>query len=173
MSVNLAPRQLAETSLPDELGRILRRTGIDPGSVWLELTESALMHDAEASIAALQALRARGVHLAIDDFGTGYSSLGHLKRFPVEILKVDQTFIDGLGRESEDTTIVRAVVGLAHSLGLGAVAEGLETPLQLAELRTMGCDFAQGYFFGRPKAPEDIGADPTVDLLPWHAPVEA
>jgi len=173
MSVNLAPRQLAEASLPDELGRILRRTGIDRGTVWLELTESALMHDAEASIAALQELRAHGVHLAIDDFGTGYSSLGHLKRFPVEILKVDQTFIDGLGRDPEDTTIVRAVVGLAHSLGLGAVAEGLETPLQLAELRTMGCDFAQGYFFGKPKAPETIGADPTMDLLPWHSPVEA
>jgi diguanylate cyclase (GGDEF)-like protein/PAS domain S-box-containing protein len=172
MSVNLAPRQLAEASLPNELGRILRRTGIDPGTVWLELTESALMHDAETSIAALQALRAHGVHLAIDDFGTGYSSLGHLKRFPVEILKVDQTFIDGLGRDAEDTTIVRAVVGLAHSLGLGAVAEGLETPLQLAELRTMGCDYAQGYFFGKPKAPETIGADPTMDLLPWHSPVE-
>jgi diguanylate cyclase (GGDEF)-like protein/PAS domain S-box-containing protein len=172
MSVNLAPRQLAEPLLPDELGRILRRTGIDPGSVWLELTENALMNDAEASIAALQALRAHGVHLAIDDFGTGYSSLGHLKRFPVEMLKVDKTFVDGLGQESGDTTIVRAVVGLAHSLGLAAVAEGLETPLQLAELRTMGCDYAQGYFFGKPKAPETIGADPTMDLLPWHSPVE-
>jgi len=168
VAVNLSPRQLADPTFPEELAQILHRTGIDPDTVWLELTEGALMQHADSAIRALEALRAQGVHLAVDDFGTGYSSLGHLKRFPVELLKVDQTFVDGLGREPEDTSIVGAVVSLAHSLGLAAVAEGLETPLQLAELRTMGCDYAQGYLFGAPQPPEAIGDHPADDLSAWH-----
>jgi diguanylate cyclase (GGDEF)-like protein/PAS domain S-box-containing protein len=168
VSVNLSPRQLADPSLPEDLERILHVTGIDPGMVWLELTEGALMHDVDAAVRALEALTAQGVRLAVDDFGTGYSSLAHLKRFPVELLKVDQTFVDGLGRDPEDTSIVGAVVSLAHSLGLSAIAEGLETPLQLAELRTMGCDYAQGFLFGAPKSAEAIGDHPADDLSPWH-----
>jgi diguanylate cyclase (GGDEF)-like protein/PAS domain S-box-containing protein len=168
VSVNLAPRQLADPTFPEQLARILHATQIDPDTVWLELTEGALMNDAAASISALQTLREQGVHVAVDDFGTGYSSLGHLKRFPVESLKVDQTFVDGLGRDPDDTSIVAAVVNLAHSLGLAAVAEGLETEVQLAELRTMGCDFAQGYLFGAPKASDEIGDDPASDLRTWQ-----
>jgi EAL domain-containing protein (putative c-di-GMP-specific phosphodiesterase class I) len=168
ISVNVSPRQLGDPSLPEELERILHVTGIDPRMVWLELTEGALMQDADESIRALEGLTAQGVRLAVDDFGTGYSSLAHLKRFPVELLKVDQTFVDGLGREPEDTSIVGAVVSLAHSLGLSAIAEGLETPLQLAELRTMGCDYAQGYLFGAPKAADAIGDHPADDLSAWH-----
>jgi diguanylate cyclase (GGDEF)-like protein/PAS domain S-box-containing protein len=168
ISVNLAPRQLAEPSFPQEVANILARTGIDPDAVWLEITESTLMHDAESAISALRALRAQGVHLAVDDFGTGYSSLAYLKRFPVEALKVDQTFVDGLGREPEDSAIVSAVVSLAHALGLVAVAEGLETPVQLGELRTLGCDQAQGFLFGRPQPAHVIGKRPADDLRSWH-----
>ena len=168
ISVNLAPRQLIQPALVRELDEILRSTSIDPATVWLELTEGALMEDADQTITVLQELRGLGVHLAVDDFGTGYSSLAYLKRFPVEALKVDRTFVNGLGREPEDTTIVGAVVGLAHSLGIGAIAEGLETPSQLAELRTMGCDFAQGFLFGPPKSAVVIGDQPANDLRRWH-----
>jgi EAL domain-containing protein (putative c-di-GMP-specific phosphodiesterase class I) len=160
MSVNLSPRQLSEPSLPEEVARIIARTGVRPDSVWLEITESALARDAESAISALRALRAQGVHLAVDDFGTGYSSMSYLKRFPVEALKVDRSFVDGLGREPEDTAIVTATVSLAHALGLTAVAEGVETPFQLAELRTLGCEYAQGYLFGAPQPAERLGHRP-------------
>jgi diguanylate cyclase (GGDEF)-like protein/PAS domain S-box-containing protein len=171
MSVNLAPRQLNDTTLARRVGRILDRTGIDPQTVWLEVTEGALSH-AETSIKALQSLRDLGVHLAVDDFGTGYSSLAHLKAFPVEALKIDQGFVDGLGTDPSDTTIVGAVVGLAHSMGLAAVAEGLEEPSQLAELRTLGCDYAQGYLFGAPQPATALGDHPADDLTAWHTIVD-
>ena len=100
---------------------------------------------------ALRNLRSLGLHLAVDDFGTGYSSLTYLKRFPVEAIKIDRSFVAGLGLDSDDTTIVEAVVNLGHSFGIGVIAEGLETPLQLARLRALGCDRGQGYLFGRPR----------------------
>jgi EAL domain-containing protein (putative c-di-GMP-specific phosphodiesterase class I) len=124
---------------------------VDPDSVWLAITESTLMRDAESAIGTLRALRALGVHLSVDDFGTGYSSLSYLKRFPVEALKVDRSFVDGLGRESGDSAIVTAVITLAHALGLRAVAEGVETDIQLRELHVLGCDMAQGYLISHPK----------------------
>jgi diguanylate cyclase (GGDEF)-like protein/PAS domain S-box-containing protein len=151
ISVNLSPRQLAEPTLPAEIAHILERTAVDPSSVWLEITESTLMHDAESAIGTLRALRALGVHLSVDDFGTGYSSLSYLKRFPVEALKVDRSFVDGLGREAGDSAIVTAVITLAHALGLRAVAEGVETEVQLHELCALRCDMAQGYLFSHPK----------------------
>jgi EAL domain-containing protein (putative c-di-GMP-specific phosphodiesterase class I) len=117
----------------------------------------------------LVALRGQGVHLSVDDFGTGYSSLSYLKKFPVEALKIDRSFVDGLGSEPEDTSIVEAIVTLAHSLGMTAVAEGLETPLQLQALRTLGCDFAQGYLLGTPKPASVLGDHPADDLTPWQA----
>jgi EAL domain-containing protein (putative c-di-GMP-specific phosphodiesterase class I) len=156
ISVNLSPRQLAEPTVPAETARILERTGVDPGSVWLEITENTLMHDAESAIGALRALRALGAHLSVDDFGTGYSSLSYLKRFPVEALKVDRSFVDGLGRESGDSAIVTAVITLAHALGLRAVAEGVETDVQLRELQALGCDMAQGYLFSHPKPASQV-----------------
>jgi len=118
ISVNLSPRQLAEPGLPDEVARIIRDTGVHPDSVWLEITENTLMVDAESAIGVLRSLQNQGVHIAVDDFGTGYSSLSYLKRLPVEALKVDQTFVDGLGHDPEDTALATACVSLAHALGL-------------------------------------------------------
>ncbi len=160
ISVNLSPRQLAEPGLPDDVARVLHSTGINPESLWLEITENTLMRDAETAVRILGSLRSLGVRLAVDDFGTGYSSMSYLKRFPVQALKVDRTFVDGLGREPEDTVICTAVVSLAHALGLHAVAEGVETPEQLAELRTLGCELAQGYLFGKPAPADHFGERP-------------
>jgi diguanylate cyclase (GGDEF)-like protein/PAS domain S-box-containing protein len=168
ISVNLSPRQLAEPTLADDIARILERSGIDHDAVWLEITESTLMHDAESAISALRALRSLGVHLSVDDFGTGYSSLSYLKRFPVEALKVDRSFVDGLGREPGDTAIVTAVVTLAHALGLRAVAEGVETEVQVRELRALGCDLAQGYLFSTPKHADHVGDGAPDDPELWR-----
>jgi diguanylate cyclase (GGDEF)-like protein len=151
VSANVSPRQLTEPSFPDQINRILRDSGIRPGSLWLEITETTLMHDTESATSALRALRALGVHLAVDDFGTGYSSLSHLKRFPIEALKIDDSFIHGLAADPEDSAIVTAVVSLAHALGLSSTAEGVETPDQLAHLRTLGCELAQGNLFAEPR----------------------
>ncbi len=167
MNVNVSPRQLADPILPRTLARVLHETGVDPNSVCLELTENALMQE-ESSADALAALRRLGVHISIDDFGTGYSSLAYLKRFPVTALKIDRTFVNGLGTDIEDTSIVEAIVTLAHALGLSAVAEGLETPTQLEKLRALGCDYAQGFLLGRPQPADLIGDTPADDLTVWH-----
>ncbi|MGZ6996277.1 MAG: EAL domain-containing protein, partial [Acidimicrobiia bacterium] len=143
----------------------LERTGAPPEQVCLEITESVLM--AETTIEAIDALRALGVRLSIDDFGTGYSSLGYLRRFPVDSVKVDRSFVDGLGTESEDSAIVAAVVGLGHALGLSVVAEGVETELQLAELGALGCDRAQGFFFSPPQ-PSDVFASVIANSRRWQ-----
>jgi diguanylate cyclase (GGDEF)-like protein/PAS domain S-box-containing protein len=150
VSINLSAGQLAQPGLAGVLDDALDDTAIDPRSVWLEITESALLVDAEAAIATLQALKDRGLCLSIDDFGTGYSSLSYLKRLPIDALKVDRSFVSGVVSDSEDHAIAEAVVALAHTLGLGAVAEGVETAEQLAEVRVIGCDSAQGYLFSRP-----------------------
>ncbi len=156
MNVNLSARQIADPTLAKRVSRILDNVHIDPRTVCLELTENTLMRDTPNVMKALHALRSQGVHLSIDDFGTGYSSLSYLKRLPVEALKIDRSFIDGLGNEPEDTSIVQAIVTLAHSLELTAVAEGVETATQLAALRALRCDFAQGYLLGRPAPAEQI-----------------
>ena len=154
LSVNVATQQLADDGFLGVVTEALGETGIDAGSLWLEITETALMADTSAAGAALRDLRGLGLHLAVDDFGTGYSSLTYLKRFPVEAIKIDRSFVSGLGLESDDTSIVEAVVRLGHSLGLTVVAEGVETPLQLNRLRELGCDRGQGYLFGRPRPAE-------------------
>lgn len=150
MSINLSPRQLTEPTFVDEVREILEITGVNPSRIWFEITESALMVDAESTIAMLEQLRNLGVHFEVDDFGTGFSSLSYLKKFPVDALKIDQGFVDGLGQDPEDTAIVTAVVSLSHALGLQVIAEGVETPIQMAELKTLGCEYAQGYLFARP-----------------------
>lgn len=157
ISVNLSPRQLVEPSLPNAIARILKSTKVPPDALWLEITETTLMYDTDSATRALRALRAQGVHFSIDDFGTGYSSLTHLKGLPIEALKVDQGFIDGLGRDSEDTAIVTGVVRLANALGLTTTAEGVETPQQLDYLRGLHCTYAQGNFL----APAQPAPSPT------------
>jgi diguanylate cyclase (GGDEF)-like protein/PAS domain S-box-containing protein len=151
LAINIASQQLVDDSFVDVVGHALGETGIDAGSLWLEITETALMADVDAATRALRGLRSLGLHLSVDDFGTGYSSLTYLKRFPVEAIKIDRSFVSGLGLEADDTTIVEAVVRLGHSLGLSVVAEGVETPLQLGRLRELRCDRGQGYLFGRPR----------------------
>ncbi|HEY1740731.1 MAG TPA: EAL domain-containing protein [Acidimicrobiia bacterium] len=158
VSVNLSARQLAHPDLVDTVSRALATSGIAPSSLALEVTESMLMEDPELCSDALHALRALGVLLAVDDFGTGQSSLGYLKHLPVDCLKIDQTFVDGLGHDPDDTAIVDAVVRLGHALGLAVTAEGIETNEQLRELAALGCDIGQGYYFARPQPGEVVGA---------------
>jgi EAL domain-containing protein (putative c-di-GMP-specific phosphodiesterase class I) len=150
VSVNISPRQLTSPDIVASVRAAVLSSGIDPEALSLEITEGTLMHDAQASADTMQALRAIGVRISIDDFGTGYSSLSYLKHFPIDALKVDRTFVDGLGEEPDDSVIVSAVVALAHSLGMTAVAEGVETEIALDELRRLGCDRVQGFLLGRP-----------------------
>jgi EAL domain-containing protein (putative c-di-GMP-specific phosphodiesterase class I) len=131
------------------VARALVESALDPNLLCLEITETVLMEDAGSSRTALDSLKALGVQLAVDDFGTGYSSLLYLRRFPVDILKVDRSFVSGLGQSPADTAIVAGVVGLAHALGLVAVAEGVETAEQAARLAALGCNLAQGYLWSR------------------------
>jgi diguanylate cyclase (GGDEF)-like protein/PAS domain S-box-containing protein len=159
VSVNVSGRQLMSTAFHGMVSEALAESGLTADALWLEITESALMSDVKMATVALRELRNLGLHLAVDDFGTGYSSLTYLKRFPVEAIKVDRSFVSGLGIDPEDTTIVEAVVKLGHSLGLLVVAEGVETPLQLARLREIGCDHGQGYVFGRPRPAELIESE--------------
>ena len=159
LAVNVGTRQVVDPAFATLVADLLAQTGIPADSLWLEITETALLADVKASTVALRSLRSLGLHLAVDDFGTGYSSLTYLKRFPVEAIKIDRGFVAGLGLDSEDTTIVEAVVNLGHSFGIAVIAEGLETPLQLARLRELGCDRGQGYLFGRPRPANIVEAE--------------
>ncbi len=147
MEVNLSARQIDDPRIVRTVEQILLRTGLPPEHLTLEITESALMHDAAGALVVLRALKDVGVSLAIDDFGTGYSSLSYLSRFPLDIVKVDRLFVEELGVSPEDEEIVSAVIKLAHALGLKVVAEGVETTAQLDVLRRLGCDLAQGFLF--------------------------
>ncbi|HEX5164936.1 MAG TPA: EAL domain-containing protein, partial [Thermomicrobiales bacterium] len=158
ISVNLSGRQFKEPGLADDVARVLRETGLTPSCLNLEITETIMMADEEGTSAVLRQLEQLGVTLAIDDFGTGYSSLGTLRHFPVNTLKIDRSFVDGLGAESDDSVIVSGVIGLAHGLGLRVVAEGVETTDQLARLHELGCDLGQGYYFSRPLPPDEVFA---------------
>ena len=153
MAVNVSARQLRGGML-DCVRHTTERHGVDPSSLVLEITEGMLMEDVTRCVAALDELRGTGVRLAIDDFGVGYSSLSYLKRFPIDILKVDRTFIDGLGTDPHDSAIVSAIVGMARALKVSLVAEGVETQQQLYALRHLGCQLAQGYLFAKPLTPE-------------------
>jgi EAL domain-containing protein (putative c-di-GMP-specific phosphodiesterase class I) len=158
VSVNLSPRQVAHAELVPTVAAALERFDVPASGLALEITESVLISEAESPWNTLHALKKLGVTLMLDDFGTGYSSLSYLKRFPVDVLKIDRTFVDGLGEEAEDSAIVKAVVGMAKALELGVVAEGVETASQVECLRDLGCPRAQGFFFGRPRTPADTTA---------------
>jgi diguanylate cyclase (GGDEF)-like protein len=153
MSVNLSVGQFAHQSAL--IPKILDEVGLDPQNLQLELTERAVMDDVEYSLSKLHGLKDLGVSFAIDDYGTGYSCLYYLKNMPVGSLKIDRSFIAGLGRDSGDEAIVAATVSLGHALGLKVVAEGVETEEQLARLQEMGCDLAQGYYFAEPLSSQD------------------
>jgi diguanylate cyclase (GGDEF)-like protein len=154
VSVNLSARQLADADLVATVTAALGDSGLPAGALWLEITESTVMADAATAGRTLAELRALGIRLAIDDFGTGYSSLDHLRRFPIEQLKIDRSFVAGLGGDPEDEAIVGLIISLAGRLGLGVVAEGVETAEQLAILRRLGCDAVQGFHVGRPLPPD-------------------
>ena len=158
ISVNISARQLQQPGLVEEIAAVLRETRLDAAALRLEITETVVMHDAPTTLAKLEALKALGVQLAIDDFGTGYSSLGYLKRFPVDTLKIDRSFVKGIGDDVEDSAIVRAVITVAKSLNLSVTAEGIETAEQLDHLRALGCDHGQGYFFAKPMASDRVPA---------------
>src|SRR5712692_3151611 len=156
VSVNLSARQFQHPELLTDIKRALDETGLDPRHLKLEITESVVMQDAQATIDTLQALKAIGIRVAIDDFGTGYSSLSYLKRLPVDTLKIDASFVSGLGQDTQDTAIVDSVVALARTLQLSVTGEGVETLAQARHLRRLGCDRGQGFLYARPLPPLDM-----------------
>ncbi len=158
MSVNVSVKQFQQPDLVRGLAGILQEVGLEPSRLQLEITESMVMEDTEYAAGLLRELKGLGVKLAVDDFGTGYSSLSLLRRFPLDELKIDKEFVDGLGQIDQDEAIVRLVIDLSHALGLEAVAEGVETVEQLARLREMGCDQAQGYYFWESLTGEEAAA---------------
>ena len=164
VSVNLSGTQITQPDIVSRVAAILDNTGVEPHRVALEITESVLMRDAEDTLSVLRALKDLGVKLHVDDFGTGYSSLSYLKRFPVDALKVDRSFVDGLGDDPDDIAIVGAIVGLAHSLGMETIAEGVESEAQVVALERLGCESAQGYLFSRPLVADDVAT--TVAQIP-------
>jgi predicted signal transduction protein with EAL and GGDEF domain len=150
VAVNLSARQFRKSDLAETVHRILRESGIAPRMLELELTESMIMRDPQVAAAAMQQLKALGVRLALDDFGTGYSSLNYLRRFSVDCLKIDRSFISDAASDPSAASVATSIVAIAHSLGLRSVAEGVETKEQLDFLRDCGCDSLQGYYFSRP-----------------------
>lgn len=156
MAVNFSARQISHPDVITDLTHALTSTGLPPQRLLVEVTESMLMEDSELAADALTAIRALGAGTAIDDFGTGYGSLLYLKLYPVSVVKIDRQFVAGLGSRRDDEAIVASVVSLAHSVGAVCIAEGVETLEQYAALRQMGCEFSQGYLFGRPVPAEEL-----------------
>jgi diguanylate cyclase (GGDEF)-like protein len=156
VAVNLSMHNLRDENLPGLIAEILEHRGLDKKHLILEITESAIMNDPERSLDILTTLDSMGVRLSVDDFGTGYSSLSHLKRLPVQQLKIDQSFVSNMIDDKDDAMIVRSTIDLAHNLGLNTVAEGVETQNVLSELKKMNCDVAQGYLISRPLSPDDF-----------------
>jgi len=154
VTINVSPRLLLQADLPTYVAEALEESGLPPFCLTLELTESMLIDNSDTTLVRLKALKALGIRLAIDDFGTGLSSLRYLERFPVDVLKIDRSFVDRLGTENGGSSpLARAILGLGEALGIGVVAEGIETELQLSRLRELGCEFGQGYLLARPEPP--------------------
>ena len=150
MSVNLSARQFGHPGLMGEVSAALTESGLDPRDLALEVTESVVMEKGHTAMGILRELKDLGVTLVMDDFGTGHSSIANLKSFPVDALKIDKAMVAGMDGDPENRAVVSATIGLAHALGLGVVAEGVETVGELDELRSMGCDVGQGYYWQRP-----------------------
>lgn len=166
VAVNLSPRQFGQRHIAERIGEILLETGVPSSLIELEITETSLMQHTEQTLGTLSRLHKMGLKLAIDDFGIGYSSLSYLKRFPVDQLKIDQSFVRDIGADPANAAIVSAIATLAHNLRLQVVAEGVETGEQLDAVRLAGCGQAQGFLFSRPVAPEDV---PALALRRWTA----
>jgi EAL domain-containing protein (putative c-di-GMP-specific phosphodiesterase class I) len=150
MAVNVSAMEFRHEGFLDGVSATLAETGLDPASLELELTESVLMKHAASTATILQTLRERGMRVAVDDFGTGYSSLSYLRKFPIDAVKIDQSFVRQISTAGDDTTIVKAVIGMARGLKLRVIAEGVETLEEVAFLRAYRCEEAQGYYFSRP-----------------------
>jgi diguanylate cyclase (GGDEF)-like protein/PAS domain S-box-containing protein len=156
MAVNLSARQLKVGGLARTIEEVLRQVALKVHTLALDITEGGLIQASEENARTLEDLKKRGIRLNLDDFGTGYSSISYLKRFPVDGVKIDKSFVEGLGEDATDEALVRMMIEMCHTLGLGVVAEGIETPEQAASLRDMGCDLGQGYYFARPLPSEEF-----------------
>jgi diguanylate cyclase (GGDEF)-like protein/PAS domain S-box-containing protein len=170
MSVNLSGRHFQDPELVDDVRRALQDSGLEPWALTLEITESVLMQRSDTTLEKLRALKALGLNLAIDDFGTGYSSLGYLQQFPIDVLKIDRTFVDAVGNHDEDPVLARAIIALGRTLRIETVAEGIERAEQRDGLRALGCTLGQGFYFARPMP---AGEFATVILERTHDPVAA
>src|SRR6476620_7411318 len=156
VAVNLSGKHFGHPALVEQITTVINETGISPASLKLELTESAVMDNAEAAIAMLKQIKETGVQVSIDDFGTGYSSLSYLHRFPIDQLKVDRSFVSAMEENTENGEIVRTVIALAKALDLKVVAEGIESIHQLHQLRILDCEYGQGYLFSKPLPVADV-----------------
>lgn len=158
LSVNLSGRQFDQPLLVESIAGILQKTNFDPRYLKFEITESIALESGKSTLATLRQLRGLGIHLAVDDFGTGYSALSYLKEYPIDTLKIDQSFIRGIGKNDEDTAIAHAVIAFAKALNLNVTAEGIETCEQLSKLQELGCQWGQGYYFAKPMPTESVAA---------------
>ena len=158
MNVNVSGRQVSEPGFVAEIGQVLAETRVDPSRLVLEFTEGVLMQDTEATMATLRALKVLGVRLAIDDFGTGYSSLSYVRQFPIDILKIDRSFVASMADGPDERALMHSILNLSETLHLETVAEGIENAGQLAELQALGADLGQGFLFAKPLGPTDISA---------------
>jgi EAL domain-containing protein (putative c-di-GMP-specific phosphodiesterase class I) len=165
MSVNLSVRQFASPTLLADIDRVLAKTGVDPAYLKLEITESALLENAETAIGIMTQLRSRQIHISVDDFGTGYSSLSSLHRFPLSDLKIDRSFVSQMHESQRNFKIVSTIISLGDQLGLTVVAEGIETRQQLDHLQHLGCQLGQGYLFSQPLSADAIEAHSLVHRL--------
>jgi EAL domain-containing protein (putative c-di-GMP-specific phosphodiesterase class I) len=156
VSVNISVRHFQDEGLIDDVADALRDSGLDPQFLVLEITESLLVHDVESVVARMLQLKQFGISFAVDDFGTGYSSLSYLKRFPIDILKVDKAFVDSVGDSTQDSALVTAIVQIGKSLELDTVAEGIEQDRQVEGLLALGCRYGQGFLFAHPLSAPDL-----------------
>jgi EAL domain-containing protein (putative c-di-GMP-specific phosphodiesterase class I) len=156
VSVNVSPRQLRDPTFVSEVWRILTRVGLPPSHLTLEITESFMVDDPESARARLRELKALGVRISMDDFGTGYSSLASLQDLPLDVLKIDKLFVDHVAEDPRRTAFAQAIIRMGKTLGLGLIAEGVENAEQAERLQSLGCRFAQGFYFSRPVAADEI-----------------
>ncbi|MGA2712115.1 MAG: EAL domain-containing protein, partial [Bryobacteraceae bacterium] len=157
VSVNVSTLQLMKSDFADGVKAILLRTGLDPDALSLEITETAMMRTWDQSRSQMEQLRALGINIALDDFGTGYSTLNSLQLLPLDYIKIDRSFTERIGDKADGLVVIRAIVDLAHKLGFEVIAEGVETPEQLAGLTSIGCDLLQGFLLGPPLSADEAG----------------